>query len=65
MAGRQGEPTLRSVAARRDIEQIAGRLLLEPFADVPFVQPGRGRELGGGHRTPVGQDPVLPEPIAE
>lgn len=39
--------------------------MLEPLTDVPLVQAGCGRELGGGQRASVGHDQVQPEPIAQ
>ena len=40
MTGRNGEPALVPIRVRLDLQEIAGRLVLEPLARVPLVDAG-------------------------
>ncbi len=60
---RQPEPSLLPIDLH--LQQVARRLLLEPLACVPFVHPGRLRQLCGCQRTIIGHDPVETETFTD
>ncbi len=60
-----GEPVAAGVSIRLQLEQSASRLLLQPLARVPLVDPCGLGELRGGERALVGECPVEPEDVAE
>jgi hypothetical protein len=48
-----------------DVEQPAGRVVLQPFPDVPLVRAGPLREFRRGRRAVRGQGPVQAKPLAQ
>ena len=48
-----------------DLEQSAGRLVLQPFPDVPLVGAGAAGEVRGGRRAVGGQRPVQAQPLPQ
>ena len=48
-----------------DLEDAAGRLLLEPFADVTLTECQGAGQFRGSRRTAIGQGPVQAQSVAE
>jgi hypothetical protein len=66
VGGRQPVAALQWAGRRIiDVDQPAGRMVLEPFPHVPLGGAGPRRELRRGCRATVGQRPVEAEPLAE